>query len=68
MLIITIQVNAPSGKAIGIKEDLALYLERYGDARVVSVEEAPQRQMEQMTIGGGAYHEQQKKRVSRVRR
>ena len=68
MLIITIQVNAPSGKAIGIKEALALYLERYGDARVVSVEETPQRQMEQMTIGGGAYHEQQKKRVSRVRR
>ena len=68
MLIITIQVNAPSGKAIGIKEDLALYLERYGDARVVSVEETAQRQMEQMTIGGGAYHEQQKKRVSRVRR
>ena len=68
MLIITIEVNARSGQTIGIKEDLALYLERYGDARVVSVEEAPQRQMEQMTIGGGAYHEQQKKRVSRVRR
>lgn len=68
MLIITIEVNARSGQAIGIKEDLALYLERYGDARVVSVEEAPQGQMEQMTIGGGAYHEQQKKRVSRVRR
>lgn len=68
MLIITIEVNARSGQAIGIKEDLALYLERYGDARVVSVEEAPQRQMEQMTIGGNAYHEQQKKRVSRVRR
>ena len=68
MLIITIEANARSGQAIGIKEDLALYLERYGDARVVSVEEAPQRQMEQMTIGGGAYHEQQKKRVSRMRR
>lgn len=68
MLIITIEVNARPGHAIGIKEDLALYLERYGDARVVSVEEAPQRQMEQMTIGGGAYHEQQKKRVSRMRR
>ena len=68
MLIITIEVNARPGQAIGIKEDLALYLERYGDARVVSVEEAPQRQMEQMTIRGRAYHEQQKKRVSRVRR
>ena len=68
MLIITIEVNARPGQAIGIKEDLALYLERYGDARVVSVEATQQRQMEQMTIGGGAYHEQQKKRVSRVRR
>lgn len=68
MLIVTVQVNARSSQAIGIKEDLALYLERYGDARVISVEETPQEQMEQMTIGGGTYHEQQKKRVSRVRR
>ena len=66
MLIITVQVNAPSGRAIGIKEDLAMLLERYGDARVVSVEETPQRQMEQMMIGGGVRHEE--KRVSRVRR
>lgn len=43
-----------------------MFLERYGDARVVSVEEAPQKQMEQMTIGGGSYREE--KRVSRVRR
>lgn len=67
MLIITVQVDARAGQDIGIKEDLAMFLERYGDARVVSVEEAPQKQMEQMAIGGGAYHEQ-KKRVSRVRR
>lgn len=66
MLIITIEVNARPGQAIGIKEDLALYLERYGDARVVSVEEAPQRQMEQMMIGGGVHREE--KRVSRVQR
>lgn len=48
MLTITIQVNARSGMDIGIKEDLAMYLERYGDARVVSVvEERPDyRQME----------------------
>ena len=37
MLTITIQVNAPSGQAIGIKEDIAAYLEKFGDARVVSV-------------------------------
>lgn len=66
MLVITIEVNARPGQAIGIKEDLAMFLERYGDARVVFVEEARQGNMEQMTIGGGTYCEE--KRVSRVRR
>ena len=43
MLTITIQVNAPPGQAIGIKEDLAQHLERFGDAKVVSVtEELPE--------------------------
>lgn len=36
MLTITIQVNAPSGQAIGIKEDIAAYLEKFGDASVYS--------------------------------
>lgn len=39
MLIITVQVDAPPGHAIGIKEDLAQHLEKFGDARVVSVTE-----------------------------
>lgn len=39
MLIITIHVDAPEGQAIGIKEDLAMYLEQFGDARVVSIKE-----------------------------
>lgn len=39
MLTITIQVNAPAGKAIGIKEDLAMYLERFGDAKVLEIKE-----------------------------
>ena len=42
MLIITVQVNAPPGQAIGVKEDLAMYLEQFGDSRVVSVEEVPE--------------------------
>lgn len=47
-MIITIEVLRPLGQAIGIKEDLAMYCERFGDARVVSVtEERP----EQMMIG-----------------
>ena len=65
MVNIIVQVNAPAGQAIGIKEDLAMYLERWGDARVVSVEQLPQPRMEQMTIGGGCYVEQQ---MSRMRR
>lgn len=48
MLIITIKVNAPAGQAIGIKEDLAMYLERFGDSRVVSVEEVMPQQLSLM--------------------
>ena len=65
MLIITVQVKAPAGQAIGIKEDLAMHLERWGDARVVSVEGKPQAQMEQMMIGGKSYVERS---MSRMRR
>lgn len=39
MLTITIKVNAPSGQAIGIKEHLAMVLEKFGDVRVVSIED-----------------------------
>jgi hypothetical protein len=39
MLTITIKVNAPSGQAIGIKEHIAMELERFGDVRVVSIED-----------------------------
>ena len=39
MLRIVIEVDAPVGQAIGVKEALAMELERYGDTRVVSVEE-----------------------------
>jgi len=39
MLTITIEVDAPAGQAIGIKEDFAMYLEQFGDSRVVSVVE-----------------------------
>lgn len=39
MLIITVRVDAPMGQAIGIKEQIAMDLEKYGDTRVVSVEE-----------------------------
>ncbi len=57
MLIITVQVNAPGNQAIGIKEALAMHLERWGDARVISVEQKPQPQMEQMMMGGKGYVE-----------
>ena len=60
MLIITVHVDAPTGQAIGIKEDLALYLEKFGDTRVVSVEEKGPKQLQmdftshkQTSIGRG---------------
>ena len=49
MIIITVEVDAPTGQAIGIKEDLAMYLEKFGDTRVVDIREViPQ----QMKMGG----------------
>jgi hypothetical protein len=38
MLVVTIEVNAPSGMAQAVKEHLAMLLENYGDTRVVKVE------------------------------
>jgi hypothetical protein len=47
MLTITIQVAAPSGAAQGVKEHLAMCLEKFGDTRVVDIrEETDQLMME----------------------
>lgn len=43
MYTITVQVDAPPGSEQSIKEVLAMYLERFGDTRVISIkEEIPQ--------------------------
>lgn len=39
MFTITVQVNAPPGSEQAVKETLAMYLERFGDTRVVSIKE-----------------------------
>lgn len=53
MLTITIKVNAPSGQAIGIKEHLAMVLEKFGDVRVVSIEDdATERRGTQLGLFG----------------
>lgn len=49
MLKIIIHVDRPTGQAIGIKEAIAMDLEKYGDVRVVSVTEFLE---EQTKIGG----------------
>lgn len=51
-MIVTIEVDRPTGQAIGIKEQLAMELEKYGDTRVVSVQEKPESRTEQMHISG----------------
>lgn len=45
MLRIILEVDAPPGQAIGIKESLAMAAESYGDTRVVSVVEVLPEQM-----------------------
>jgi len=53
MLVITVHVNRPTGQAIGIKEQIAMDLEKYGDTRVVSVKEVQPEASgyEQMRLG-----------------
>lgn len=45
MIRVVVEVDAPTGQAIGVKESLAMWLERYGDTRVVAVEEVRPQQM-----------------------
>lgn len=45
MLTITIQVNAPEGSAQAVKEALAMYLERFGDTRVIRIDETKPEQL-----------------------
>ena len=49
MLTIIIEVNAPPGQAIAVKEHLAMCLERFGNTRVISIEED---YPEQIELGG----------------
>lgn len=48
MLTVTVQVAAPADMASAVKEALAMWLERYGDARVVEVRA---KAAEQLRIG-----------------
>lgn len=50
-MIIVVKVNAPMHMAQGIKEALAMQLERYGDTRVVEVRSEDPR-AEQTSIKG----------------
>lgn len=51
-LLLTLAVdNAPDGKAIGVKEAIAMDLEKYGDVKVLRVET---QEPEQMSFGGAA--------------
>lgn len=40
MLTIVAEIDRPAGQAIGVKEDLAMYCEKFGDVRIVSVTES----------------------------
>ena len=51
-MIIVLQVNAPLHMAQGIKESLAMQLERYGDVKVLEVRPDNPGKIEQMAIGG----------------
>lgn len=50
-MIIVLQVNAPPFMAQGIKEHIAMTLERFGDTKVLEIR-LEDRQQQQMQIGG----------------
>ena len=53
---IVIECRVPPFALHGLKEDLASYCEKYGDCRVVAIEEVENRNFYQMSIqeaGGG---------------
>lgn len=54
MFKIVLQVDAPPGSEMGIKETLGMYMERFGDTRVISITEEVPEQM-----GMGAQFQQQ---------
>lgn len=51
MLILTFQVNCAAWHIPGIKEAIAMLLERWGDVRLVDIREAQRPEPEQMKIG-----------------
>ena len=51
MLKIVVEVDRPAGQAIGIKEVIAMELERFGDTRVISVEEVPEKYRQEKMEG-----------------
>ena len=48
---IVVEVDRPTGQAIGIKEALAMYLEQFGDVRVLEIKEVPVEQMKLEGVG-----------------
>jgi hypothetical protein len=49
-MIIVLQVNAPLCMAQGIKEALAMQLEKYGDTRVLEIRAEKQTKQEELKI------------------
>lgn len=49
-MIITIKVDAPLHMAQGIKETLAMYLEKYGDTRVLDIREEEKTKQEEIKL------------------
>ena len=52
MLTLTFQINCPVEQVPGIKEALAMLLERWGDVHLIDVRDAQRTAPEQMRIGG----------------
>ena len=45
MITVVLQIDAPPGSTQAVKETLGMYLERFGDTRIVEIREALPQQM-----------------------
>lgn len=62
MITIVIQVDAPPDSAQAVKETLGMYMERFGDTRVVDIrEDVPQQMTFGMTRNGSASAKNQRR-------
>lgn len=49
---ILLEADVPPYLVDGLKEDMAMYCEKYGDVKIIRIDDGSDKKVEQMKIGG----------------